>query len=246
MTGCHGFCEQGPLLVMQPQGIFYKSVQLDDVYEIVSKTAGRQQVDRAPALHRPDHRREDRPRARRALLRPADPPPARPQRPDRPHQHRGLHRRRRLRGAGQGAEPDVARAGDRRGHPLRAAGTRRRRLSHRASSGSCAAPRPATSSTSSATPTRAIRAPTWTAASWRATPTGCWRAWSSAPMPWAPRAASSTSGPSTRWPSNTSRSRWRRCASTACWARTSWDPASASTSRCASAPGPSSAARRRR
>ncbi len=44
MTGCHGFCEQGPLLVVQPQGIFYKSVQLDDVYEIVAKTAGRQQV----------------------------------------------------------------------------------------------------------------------------------------------------------------------------------------------------------
>ncbi len=44
MTGCHGFCEQGPLLVVQPQGIFYKSVQPDDVYEIVSKTAARQQL----------------------------------------------------------------------------------------------------------------------------------------------------------------------------------------------------------
>ncbi len=37
-----------------------------------------------------------------------------------------------------------------------------------------------------------------------------------------------------------------RCAATACWARTSWDQASASTSRSASAPAPSSAAKRPR
>ena len=44
MTGCHGFCEQGPLLVVQPQGIFYKSVQPEDVYEIVSRTAARNEI----------------------------------------------------------------------------------------------------------------------------------------------------------------------------------------------------------
>ncbi len=37
-TGCHGFCEQGPLVVIQPKGIFYKGVKPKDVDEIVEKT----------------------------------------------------------------------------------------------------------------------------------------------------------------------------------------------------------------
>jgi NADH:ubiquinone oxidoreductase subunit F (NADH-binding)/(2Fe-2S) ferredoxin/Pyruvate/2-oxoacid:ferredoxin oxidoreductase delta subunit len=42
-TGCHGFCEQGPLVVIHPQGILYTHVQVKDVPEIVSETvlAGR-------------------------------------------------------------------------------------------------------------------------------------------------------------------------------------------------------------
>jgi NADH:ubiquinone oxidoreductase subunit F (NADH-binding)/(2Fe-2S) ferredoxin/ferredoxin len=35
-TGCHGFCEQGPLAVVEPEGIFYTHVTLDDVPEIVT------------------------------------------------------------------------------------------------------------------------------------------------------------------------------------------------------------------
>ncbi|UCE97262.1 MAG: NADH-quinone oxidoreductase subunit NuoF [Dehalococcoidia bacterium] len=34
-TGCHGFCEQGPIVFVQPEGIFYAHVSLDDVEEIV-------------------------------------------------------------------------------------------------------------------------------------------------------------------------------------------------------------------
>jgi len=34
-TGCHGFCEQGPNVVIEPEGIFYTHVQIDDVPEIV-------------------------------------------------------------------------------------------------------------------------------------------------------------------------------------------------------------------
>lgn len=34
-TGCHGFCQRGPLVVIEPEGIFYSKVQLDDVPEIV-------------------------------------------------------------------------------------------------------------------------------------------------------------------------------------------------------------------
>jgi len=34
-TGCHGFCEQGPNVVVEPEGIFYTHVQVEDVPEIV-------------------------------------------------------------------------------------------------------------------------------------------------------------------------------------------------------------------
>ena len=34
-TGCHGFCEQGPIVVLQPKGIFYPRVRTDDVAKIV-------------------------------------------------------------------------------------------------------------------------------------------------------------------------------------------------------------------
>jgi NADH:ubiquinone oxidoreductase subunit F (NADH-binding)/(2Fe-2S) ferredoxin/NAD-dependent dihydropyrimidine dehydrogenase PreA subunit len=37
-TGCHGFCEQGPIVVIFPQGICYLKVQPQDVPEIVSQT----------------------------------------------------------------------------------------------------------------------------------------------------------------------------------------------------------------
>jgi len=34
-TGCHGFCQQGPIAVVEPEGIFYTYVSIDDVPEIV-------------------------------------------------------------------------------------------------------------------------------------------------------------------------------------------------------------------
>lgn len=34
-TGCHGFCQRGPLVVMEPQGIFYSKVGPGDVSEII-------------------------------------------------------------------------------------------------------------------------------------------------------------------------------------------------------------------
>ncbi len=37
-TGCHGFCERGPVIVIGPKEIFYQKVKLTDVPEIVSKT----------------------------------------------------------------------------------------------------------------------------------------------------------------------------------------------------------------
>ena len=37
-TGCHGFCERGPLVVIYPKKIFYQRVAVEDVSEIVSET----------------------------------------------------------------------------------------------------------------------------------------------------------------------------------------------------------------
>ena len=37
-TGCHGFCERGPIVVIQPDGIFYQKIQLKDVKEVISET----------------------------------------------------------------------------------------------------------------------------------------------------------------------------------------------------------------
>jgi len=37
-TGCHGFCEKGPVVVILPGKFFYPNVQVEDVPEIVEKT----------------------------------------------------------------------------------------------------------------------------------------------------------------------------------------------------------------
>jgi NADH-quinone oxidoreductase subunit F len=37
-SGCHGFCEQGPVVVIRPDAVFYRRVQPEDVAEIVSET----------------------------------------------------------------------------------------------------------------------------------------------------------------------------------------------------------------
>jgi NADH:ubiquinone oxidoreductase subunit F (NADH-binding)/(2Fe-2S) ferredoxin/NAD-dependent dihydropyrimidine dehydrogenase PreA subunit len=37
-TGCHGFCEKGPVVVLKPSGIFYQRVAVEDAPEIVSES----------------------------------------------------------------------------------------------------------------------------------------------------------------------------------------------------------------
>jgi NADH:ubiquinone oxidoreductase subunit F (NADH-binding)/(2Fe-2S) ferredoxin/NAD-dependent dihydropyrimidine dehydrogenase PreA subunit len=44
--GCHGFCENGPIVVVGPENIFYHSVKSDDVAELVSHTIKGQIVER--------------------------------------------------------------------------------------------------------------------------------------------------------------------------------------------------------
>ncbi len=38
LTGCHGFCEKGPILVIQPEGILYPQVKEDHIPNIVEET----------------------------------------------------------------------------------------------------------------------------------------------------------------------------------------------------------------
>lgn len=45
-SGCQGFCQMGPLLSIEPDGIMYCSVKLSDVKEIVDATAKNEVVDR--------------------------------------------------------------------------------------------------------------------------------------------------------------------------------------------------------
>ncbi|NQT89560.1 NADH-quinone oxidoreductase subunit NuoF [bacterium] len=45
-TGCHGFCEMGPLLVVRPQGILYTRVQPEDAKDIVAAAVAGEVVER--------------------------------------------------------------------------------------------------------------------------------------------------------------------------------------------------------
>ncbi len=43
-TGCHGFCERGPLVTVKPKNILYQRVQVDDVPEIVGSTVAKDEI----------------------------------------------------------------------------------------------------------------------------------------------------------------------------------------------------------
>ncbi|NOY13642.1 MAG: NADH-quinone oxidoreductase subunit F, partial [Deltaproteobacteria bacterium] len=43
-TGCHGFCEQGPIVVIYPAGICYLKVKPEDIAEIISSTIKEQKI----------------------------------------------------------------------------------------------------------------------------------------------------------------------------------------------------------
>ncbi len=38
VTGCHGFCEQGPVMIIEPSNVFYCHISPEDAFEIVSQT----------------------------------------------------------------------------------------------------------------------------------------------------------------------------------------------------------------
>ncbi|HEY3357697.1 MAG TPA: NADH-ubiquinone oxidoreductase-F iron-sulfur binding region domain-containing protein [Polyangia bacterium] len=43
-TGCHGFCERGPVVVIHPEGLFYQHVQPQDAAEVVERTVLRGEI----------------------------------------------------------------------------------------------------------------------------------------------------------------------------------------------------------
>jgi len=43
-TGCHGFCERGPIVAVRPEDIFYQKVSPEDVPEVVARTVLRGEV----------------------------------------------------------------------------------------------------------------------------------------------------------------------------------------------------------
>ncbi|MGC9530063.1 MAG: NAD(P)H-dependent oxidoreductase subunit E [Candidatus Bipolaricaulaceae bacterium] len=69
VTGCHGLCERGPIVVIQPEGVFYAGVQVEDAAELVVAAARGATVDRLlyrdPESGEPVVREEDIPFYRR-------------------------------------------------------------------------------------------------------------------------------------------------------------------------------------
>jgi len=53
ISGCHGFCQMGPLVRIEPQGILYVKVKPEDVDEIVEKTLVRGEVVERLLYHDP-------------------------------------------------------------------------------------------------------------------------------------------------------------------------------------------------
>ncbi|AIS53103.1 electron bifurcating hydrogenase subunit HydB [Thermoanaerobacter kivui] len=53
MTGCQGFCAQGPLMTIEPLGVFYVGVKPEDVEEIVEKSIKKNEIIERLLYHDP-------------------------------------------------------------------------------------------------------------------------------------------------------------------------------------------------
>ena len=63
-TGCHGFCEEGPIAVVHPKGVFYPRLKAKDMAEIIeTSVVGDDVVERL--LYRDPETRRARRRSRR-------------------------------------------------------------------------------------------------------------------------------------------------------------------------------------
>jgi len=177
-TGCHGFCEQGPIVVVEPEGIFYTGVQAEDAAEIVqSHLRDGKPVKRlfyvdpvtGEAIPRYAAVNFYRQQQRVILQRCGH---INPENIDDSLEWGGFRglKRALLEMTPQGVIQEMAAAG------LRGRGG------------------------AYATPMRAIPAPSWIAPSWRPIPLPLWKALPLPAMPPAPMRALSMSAPSTPWP----------------------------------------------
>ncbi len=171
LTGCHGLCQEGPIVVVHPLGVFYPRLKAKDIAEIVeTSVVGDGVVERLlytdPATGAKVALEKDVPFYQRQT-----PDRARHQRFHRPDLDRRLHRPRRLLGPRQGPRRRRPRGRHRRGRTLGPARPRRRRLPHRQEVALLPRRTPARSTTSSATATRATPARSWTAPCSRTTRT---------------------------------------------------------------------------
>ena len=58
-TGCHGFCESGPIIVIHPEEICYFQIKPEDVPEIVSQTIKEKKVIERLLYTDPSYERKD-------------------------------------------------------------------------------------------------------------------------------------------------------------------------------------------
>ena len=131
LTGCHGLCQEGPIAVVHPKGVFYPRLKAKDMAEIVeTSVVGDDVVERLlyrdPATGEAITLEKDVPfyagqtRVVRAVNGTID-----------PTSDRRLPLARRLRGARRGARGRRPRGRHRRGRALGPARPRRRRVPHR-------------------------------------------------------------------------------------------------------------------
>jgi len=162
-TGCHGFCQRGPVVLVHPQGVFYQKVKPEQVGEIVEKTVQKGETLEALLYDAPDARRWSwRVRSRST----------RTSSGSRCGTTDGSTRRisatasrRGLRGAGEGADDEAGR-GDRRGREVGLRGRGGGGFATARKWRSCVKA-PGRSGTSCATGTRATPGRSWTGRSWR-------------------------------------------------------------------------------
>ena len=70
-TGCHGFCEEGPIVVVRPQGLFYPRLKPKDVEEIIETSVVGDGIVERLLYKDPADRRARCPREGHPLLRAA-------------------------------------------------------------------------------------------------------------------------------------------------------------------------------
>jgi NADH-quinone oxidoreductase subunit F len=151
-TGCPGFCELGPLITIDPEKIAYNRVSVDDVPAIVTKTIAQEEIIDGLVFVDPV--------TEQTIIHDSDLP---------------FYTKQTRRVLALNGEIDPTRIEDYVSHDGYAALSKALCQMTPASSGITVASHRVMPNTSSATPTKAIPARSWTAVSWKATPTASWK-----------------------------------------------------------------------